>query len=209
MTIRKVLLLLYINHTQQRNDMTHQFTSKSGKTFTAEKVGDRYLINGVAKAQKQFGYFLLVGAEAEKLCTALGAPATSRIQVVLDRAEYSRLVAEFAKEEEQALAASPIQYRIEDKTVNADGDIVPIGKKIIEYKIDADGNEHIIIVREYTNQEVDGMELTAETAVEVIEKVYAAREAKKQAEAEAAANAHHYEITYHCDHEMWNGVRMS
>lgn len=189
--------------------MTHQFTSQSGKTFTAEKAGDRYVINGVAKAQKQFGFFLLVGTEAEKLCAALGAPATSRVQIVLDRAEYSRLIAEFAKEEEQALAALPIQYRIEDKTVNADGDIVPIGKKIIEYKVDDDGKEYVIIVREYTNQELDGLELTAENAVQVIEKVYAAREARKQAEAEAAANAHHYEITYHGDHEMWNQIRMA
>lgn len=189
--------------------MTHQFTSQSGKTFTAEKVGDRYLINGVAKAQKQFGCFLLVGADAEKLCTALGAPATSRVQIVLDRAEYGRLVAEFAKEEEQALAALPIQYRIEDKVVDADGDIVPIGKKIIEYKVDADGNEHVMIVREYTNQELDGMELTAETAVEVIANVYTAREARKQEAEQAEANAHKYEITYHGDHEMWNGVRMA
>lgn len=42
----------------------HKFKSQSGKTFTAEKVGDRYLINGVAKAEKQFGYFLPVGTEA-------------------------------------------------------------------------------------------------------------------------------------------------
>lgn len=186
----------------------HKFKSQSGKTFTAEKVGDRYLINGVAKAEMQFGYFRLGGTEAEKLCASLGAPANSRVQIVLDRAEYSRLVSEFAKEAEEALAGLPIQYRIEDKTVNADGDICPIGKKITEYKVDADGNEHIIIVREYTNQELEGMDVNPETAVEVIAQVYAAREARKQAAAEAAANAHKYEITYHGDHEMWNGVRM-
>lgn len=186
----------------------HKFQSQSGKTFTAEKVGDRYIINGIAKAEKQFCYFLLLGVEAEKFCAAMGAPANSRVQIVLDRAESSRLVAEFAKEQEQMLAALPIQYRIEEKTVNADGDIVVIGKKIVEFKVDADGNEHVIIVREYTNRELDGMELTADTATEVIEKVYAAREARKQAAAETAANAHHYEITYHGDHEMWNGVRM-
>ena len=186
----------------------HNFLSKTGKNFTAEKVGDRYLINGVALAKKEYGYFLLVGAEAEKLCTSLGAPAYSRVQIVLDRAEYSRLVAEFAKEAEEALAGLPVQYRIEDKTVDADGDICPIGKKIIEFKVDADGNEHIIIVREYKNQELEGMEVTPETAVEVIGKVYADREARKQAAAEADANAHKYEITYHGDHERWNGVRM-
>lgn len=153
--------------------------------------------------------FLFFIALNEKFCDSLGAPANSRVQIVLDRAEYSRLVAEFAKEAEEALAGLPIQYRIEDKTVNADGDICPIGKKIIEFKVDADGNEHIIIVREYTNQELDGQELTAETAAEVIANVYAAREAGKQAAAEAAANTHEYEITYHGDHEMWNGVRMA
>lgn len=185
--------------------MVHQFKSQSGRVFTAEKINGKYIINGCAVATKNFLWFGVEGKEAEKLCANIGAPKTPSIKIILDRAEFSRLMAAFTAEEEQALSNIPVQYRIEDILVNADGDMVAIGKKIIEYKVDQSGKEHVIIVREFKNHELEGLQITAENIGEIIERVYTAREEKKIA---AASKWPEYEITYHGDHEMWNGVRM-
>lgn len=184
--------------------MIHEFKSQSGRVFTAEKRDGKYIINGCAVATKNFMWFAVNGAEAEKLSANIGAPKTSSIKIILDRAEFSRLMAAVAAEEEEALSSLPIQYRIEDIFVNGDGDMVAVGKKITEYKVDKSSKEHVIIVREFRNSELRGEEITVENIDEIIERVYAAREERKI----TASKQPEYEITYHGDHEMWNGVRM-
>jgi hypothetical protein len=131
--------------------MAHEFTSQSGRVFTAEKRGEKYIINGCAVAEKNFCWFGVNGLEAEKLCANIGAPKNTSVKIVLDRAEFSRLMAAFSAEQEEFLSSLPTQYRVEDVFVNADGDMVPIGKKITEYKVDESGNEYVIIVREFKN----------------------------------------------------------
>ena len=185
--------------------MTHSFKSASGRTFTAEKKDGNYVINGCAVATKNFCWFGVNGKEAEVLCENLGIAPNTSIKIIIDRAEFSRLMEVFANETKEAIAKLPVQYRIEDITVNADGDIVVVGKKIVEFKTEASGVEHIIIEREYKNAELTSVEVTVENAPQIIEQVYATREAAKIAE---AAKKPEYEITYHGDHEMWNGVRM-
>lgn len=186
--------------------MVHKFHSQSGRVFTAEKNNGKYIINGCAVATKNFLSFGVNGKEAEKLCANIGAPPSASVKIVLERAEFSRLMAAFAAEEEAVLSGLPVQYRIEDIFVNADGDVVPVGKKVTEYKVDESGNEHVLIIRQFKNNELDGQEITEENVAEIIESVFATREqARKIAE---ASKEQEYEITYHGDHEMWNGVRM-
>ena len=185
--------------------MIHEFKSQSGRVFTAEKNNGKYIINGCAVAEKNFCWFGANGIEAEKLCANIGAPKSASVKIVLDRAEFSRLMAAFAREEQEVLSGLPLQYRIEDIFVDADGDKVAIGKKITEYKVDESGNEHVIIIRQFKNNELDGQDITEKNMAEIIERVYAIREDRKNS---AASKEQEYEITYHGDHEMWNGVRM-
>lgn len=185
--------------------MVHEFKSQSGRVFTAEKNNGKYIINGCAVATKNFCWFGVNGKEAEKLCENIGAPKNPSVKIVLDRAEFSRLIAAFATEEEDYLSRFPVQYRIEDILINADGDMVAVGKKITEYKVDEYGNEHVGLVRKFKNNELDG-DITEENMAEIIDRAYAIREARKIA---ADSKEQEYEITYHGDHEMWNGVRMA
>jgi hypothetical protein len=191
--------------------MVHEFKSQAGRVFTAEKRGEKYIINGCAVANKNYMYFEIKGVEAEKLCANIGAASAAKntnLKIMLERAEYSRLMAAFSAEQEQCLSSLPTQYRLEDVFVNADGDMVPVGKKITEYKVDGYNNEHVIIVREFKNNELD-QEITEENYNEIISSVYAARESRKRAQEIADAEKKSgYEITYHGDYEMWNGVRM-
>ena len=192
--------------------MVHEFKSQAGRVFTAEKRGEKYIINGCAVANKNYMYFEIKGVEAEKLCANIGAASAAKntnVKIMLERAEYSRLMAAFSAEQEQYLSSLPTQYRVEDVFVNADGDMVPVGKKITEYKVDEYGNEHLIIVREFKNNELKNQEITEENYNEIIGSVYAARESRKIAQEIAEPEKKSgYEITYHGDYEMWNGVKM-
>ena len=185
--------------------MIHEFKSQSGRVFTAEKNNGKYIINGCAVASWSFGSFAVNGKEAEKLCENIGAPKNSSVKIVLDRAEFSRLMTAFAKEEQEVLNYLPMQYRIEDIFIDADGDKIVVGKKITQYKVDESGNEHVIIIRQFKNNELDGQEVTEKNMAEIIDRVDRVREARKIA---PCSKEQEYEITYHGDHEMWNGVRM-